>query len=457
MKINLNEFFLDFSGCLKGEFYGEFKSFKLDSREIKKGDIFIALKGSNFDGHDFVNQAVENGAIGVIVEKHVDLPLEIFQYIVPSTKGFLLALGQYARNKSEAKFIGITGSAGKTTTKEMVNLILKEKYNVAKTPGNLNTDLSLPIFLVDILKEKLDFVILEMGVQKKGDMDKLVEIAWPEISAILNIGESHTEFLKDREGVAKEKFKIVNKSELAILNLDNDLISMFGTNHNINKFFFGMDKRSDLSGEIINLAEDNMEVIVNYEGKKYRKTLPFSGSTFFYDMLAAVSVGINLGIDLDSSLNYVSRFIPLKGRGEIINLPKGIRIIDETYNSNPFSLEQSINRIKEHKDFLVMIIGDMLELGKNSQKLHEEAGEILASVKPDIVVGFGEYASFLKKGATLKGLKKVFDFNDRKMILNFLRSIAIPEKSIIFIKGSRGLKMEEFVEVFRERLYDGKN
>jgi UDP-N-acetylmuramoyl-tripeptide--D-alanyl-D-alanine ligase len=218
-----------------------------------------------------------------------------------------------------------------------------------------------------------------------------------------------------------------------------------------------MDKRSDLSGEIINLAEDNMEIVLSYKGKKYGKIFSFSGLTFFYDMLAAVSVGVNLGVDLDSSLDYVSHFIPLKGRGEIINLPRGIRIIDETYNSNPFSLEQSITRIKEHKDFLILIIGDMLELGENSQKLHEEAGEMLASVKPDIVVGFGEYASFLKKGATFKGLKKVFDFNDRTTVLNFLRSVAIPEKSIIFIKGSRGLKMEEFVEVFRERFYDGKN
>ena len=456
MKFNLNDLVLKIPGRLKGKLPVEFNSFKVDSREIIKGDIFIAIRGSNFDGHDFAKDAIKNGAVGIVVEKEVRVPSHLFQYLVPVTSDFLIALGEYARKINDAKFIGITGSSGKTTTKEMASLILQEKYNIFKTPGNLNTDLSLPIFMVDALKEKADFVIVEMGIQKEGDMDKLVRIVEPQISVILNIGESHVEFLKDRNGVAKEKFKIMNKSELSILNLDDDLISKLSKNYNIKKFFFGAKKRANLTGKIISFGENNMEVEVSYLGKKYKKIFSFSGFTFFYDMLGALSIGVNLGLELDESLDLVSNFSPIKGRGEIVMLPKNIRIIDETYNSNPFSLKQSIKKMERHKDFLIVIVGDMLELGENSPKIHEEAGRTISSVKPDVLIAFGKYAEFLKKGAAVSGLKNIFDFSDKTDVINFLKTIAIPENSIIFIKGSRGMKMEEFVENIKERFENGK-
>jgi len=173
-------------------------------------------------------------------------------------------------------------------------------------------------------------------------------------------------------------------------------------------------------------------------------------------MLGALSIGVNLGLDLDESLDLVSNFSPIKGRGEIVMLPKNIRIIDETYNSNPFSLKQSIKKMERHKDFLIVIVGDMLELGENSPKIHEEAGRTISSVKPDVLIAFGKYAEFLKKGAAVSGLKNIFDFSDKTDVINFLKTIAIPENSIIFIKGSRGMKMEEFVENIKERFENGK-
>jgi UDP-N-acetylmuramoyl-tripeptide--D-alanyl-D-alanine ligase len=455
MNLNLNGLFHNSYGRLIGRIPTNFNTFKLDSREIVEGDIFVAVKGSNFDGHDFAIDAIQRGAVGIIVEKKVNAPLAVFQYIVPSTNGFLLSLGEYARNINSAKFIGITGSAGKTTTKEMVYSILGEKFKVLKTPGNLNTDLSLPIFMFDILKEKAAFVIVEMGVQKEGDMDKLVKIVQPNVSVILNIGEAHLEFLKDRNGVAKEKFKIMNNSELSILNLDDDIINKLSMTYNAKKFFFGTVERADLIGKIVHLNENNMELAFTYLGKEYKKTFSFSGLTFFYDMMGALSVSVNIGMRLEDSLEFVSHFSPLTGRGKTITLANRIKVIDETYNSNPLSLRQSIKKLVDHKDFLVVIIGDMLELGENAKQFHKEAGEIVSYVKPDVLVIFGEYGEFLRKGAIDSGLKNVFCFKDKEKAILFLKTIAIPENSTIFIKGSRGMKMEDFIKAIKERFENG--
>jgi UDP-N-acetylmuramoyl-tripeptide--D-alanyl-D-alanine ligase len=440
-------------GKLIGKLPEKFKSFKIDSREINKGDIFVALKGANFDGHDFINNAIKNGAIGFVVEKNIEIPEDLFKYIVTSTSDFLLSIGLYARRLNDANFIGITGSAGKTTTKEMVYLVLSEKYEVVKTPGNLNTELSLPIFLVDILGEKRDFVIAEMGIQRVGDMEKLVKIINPHLSVILNVGDSHIEFLGDRECVANEKFKIINNNtELAILNYDDVLIRTLSNNYCIGKFFFGTDDRADLSGRITFMNEVSMEISLNYKGKLYSSKYNFSGTSFFYDILAAISVGINFNVNIIEALNLIKRFIPLKGRGEVIELPWGIKIIDETYNSNPFSLKQAIARVKNHEEYLIVIVGDMLELGEASPQLHRQSGGIIASVKPNKVIAFGKYSKFVLEGLNENGLRDVFGFEDRKMAIDFLNSIAIPEKSIIFIKGSRGINMEDFIEIVKKRL-----
>lgn len=448
---------MDLLFCSPGKLIGKlperFISFKIDSREINKGDIFVALKGANFDGHDFVNDAIKNGAIGFVVEKNIEIPEDLFKYIVTSTSDFLLSIGSYARRVNDAKFVGITGSAGKTTTKEMVYLVLSEKYKVVKTPGNLNTELSLPIFLVDILGEKRDFVIAEMGIQRVGDMEKLVKIISPHLSVILNVGDSHIEFLGDREGVANEKFKIINNSpELAVLNYDDVLIRTLSNNYCIDKFFFGADDRADLSGRITFMNEVSMEISLKYKGKLYSSKYNFSGTSFFYDILAAVSVGIKSDIDIADALNSIKHFIPLKGRGEILELPRGIKIIDETYNSNPFSLKQAIERVKNHKEYLIIIVGDMLELGERSPELHRETGDVISSVKPDSVISFGKYSKYVVESLKKNGLSNVFGFEDKKTITSFINCIAIPEKSIIFIKGSRGMNMEDFVEVFKKRL-----
>ncbi len=456
MEIKTEEIIQNTEGKWSNKWVNGFTHFSIDSRNIKNGSFFVALKGKHTDGHNFISDAVKNGAKGVAIQKECrNIPQDIFVYYVNSTKNFLTSLGELARKKVQGKVIGITGSAGKTTTKEMIRLVLKNKFCVASTQGNANTDLSIPLFLLNDTEGDEDFLVAEMGVQKKGDMGLLNAILQPDIAILLNVGESHLKFLESREGVAKEKFKLVElvreKRGNIILNGDNDLIRTFAGEQNINALCFGMKENNDIRGSIMKSTESAMEIRISYKNSYFSERFPFSGINFLYDILATVSLGLSLSIPIDESLFALKNFKPIKGRGAVMILNSGIKIIDETYNSNPLSLKISLAHLKNYKGGLIIIVGDMLELGEKAKVLHREAGANIAELNPNLLISIGQYADEVLDSAKENGVKRGFAFSDMEKAKAFVKRLEIPQNSVIFVKGSRGMKMEEIMGILKER------
>ncbi len=457
MKINLSELFSLYSGSVLGNLPLQYGRFVTDSRTVEKGDIFVTIRGNHVDAHDYVDSAIDRGAIGVIVDHFIELPSG-FQYVVGSTTDFLVFLGAFARKRASGQFVGITGSAGKTTAKEMLAEILSVKYRVTKTVGNMNTDVSLPIFMANSVNGDEDFVVVEMGVQRPNDMNRLLTIVEPDIGVVLNIGESHLEYLFSKNGVAREKFKLVEylakHNGTAFLNADDETILSLSEQFSLKKIFFGNSDSADVSGKIINMGNDAMEVLLHFSNQEYSAKLPFSGTHFLSDALAAISVGLDAKITIAEALLVLSTFSPLKGRGNTIKLSNEIVLIDETYNSNPLSLMKSLERLKGNGNHLVLILGDMLELGDEAVCIHRDVGKYIAHINPSALITFGLLAEEIAFSAKESGLNNVFSFTERDSFLRFLLTLEFSEKSIIFVKGSRGMKMEEFVEIISERLKD---
>jgi UDP-N-acetylmuramoyl-tripeptide--D-alanyl-D-alanine ligase len=456
MKINLSSFFESYGGRLIGDIAsGSYGKFVVDSREANRGDIFVAIKGNNTDGHNFVSDVIEKGALGVIVERAMNINRG-FQYIVESTNDFLAQLGSYARDNCKGVVIGITGSAGKTTTKEMIAHILSTKFTVSKAFANMNTDISLPLFLANDASCNSDFVILELGVQKPGDMDKLLKIAKPQKGVVLNIGESHLEYLRDKKGVLSEKFKLVLYIEqnggTVFLNADDEMIRSYKKELLLRKVYFGLEEDADVKGIIGNITPDSMKMVIEASGEKIEETFPFSGYSLAIDILAAIAVVIDSGFSLEDAIISLKTFKPIKGRGNVINLKKGITIIDETYNSNPLSVVKSLEGFKDRKGSkLILILGDMLELGNNSQFQHKKIGQFVSLLMPDILITYGNFSTEIANVARENKLNNVFSFTEKAQITEFLNKLEIFENSIIFVKGSRGMKMEELVETIVKR------
>ncbi|MGB9694451.1 MAG: UDP-N-acetylmuramoyl-tripeptide--D-alanyl-D-alanine ligase [Caldisericaceae bacterium] len=456
MKVDLSKFFNSYGGYLsKQPDFSKFGKFVIDSRNAQEGDIFVALKGNNTDGHKFVHEVIDKGVSGVIVEHKMEIE-HSFQYVVHSTTDFLIELGAYVRENFKGDFIGITGSSGKTTTKELLGLILSTKFSISKAFANMNTDISLPLFLINDADPDSDFVILELGVQKPGDMDRLLKISKPSEGIILNIGDSHLEYLKDTKGVLKEKIKlayfVASRGGKVFLNSDDHLLKSYGDKIVPEPIYFGLNGEAHVKGFVEDMSLGHMRMRFEKDLETVDEVFPFSGVNLAMDMLAAVALAAYSGFSLQDAVSPLKTFEPVKGRGNLINLAHNITLVDETYNSNPLSAVVSLEALKSRKDRkLVVILGDMLELGDESISGHAKVGKAILQLRPDILVTYGSFSKEIARIARDGGLENVFSFENRTEIMNFLKELEIFENSIIFVKGSRGMKMEEFVETIIER------
>jgi len=425
--------------------------FKIDSREIEENDVFIAIKGEKNDGHDFVSDAISRGAKGVVVERYVEVPENIFEFVVKDTKEFIRSLGTIGRSRIKGSVIGITGSAGKTTLKEAISLALSKKFSVLKPQGNLNTDLSLPLFLFNEVTSTEDFIVLEMGIQKPNDMDTLLKFVKPHYGIITNIGESHIEYLHSKEGVLKEKFKLVefvDKDGFSFLNGDDDLL--FSSSQRLkNKLLVGFLDRNNIKISS-NVRSNIMDINLLYEGRKFSFSLPYVGKQFAYTASLTFAVSFFFGVDPDYIVSALKEFKPYKGRYEVIKLGR-VTIIDDTYNSNPVSLRVALENLKAYKEPKVVILGDMLELGTESLNIHRSFGSLIDEVNPYLLVTYGNFSKVIFESTSLKSK---FHFENSSELQEFLNTFDFKEDSVILIKGSRGMKMEAFVEVLKGRFKD---
>ncbi|HHW68812.1 MAG TPA: UDP-N-acetylmuramoyl-tripeptide--D-alanyl-D-alanine ligase [Tenericutes bacterium] len=426
---------------INGEYNSEFKinKIKIDSRKIKNGDLFIAIKGKFKDGHNYINEAIEKGAAVVIVEEDISF-VNTITIKVNDTKKALLALATLIRNKNiNIPLIAITGSVGKTTTKELMYEILSSSYNVLKNEGNLNNHLGLPMTLLGYNNE--DVIITEIGMNHTGEVNNLSNCCKPDISIITNIGSSHIGNLGSKKNILKAKLEIIEGMNEGVLILNGDdrllkKINYINTNH-IDVLKIGTKGELDFKAYNIKTYFDKTKFEIDYAGNKYEFMFNIGGKHLLNNVLIAIYIGLLFDIDIQKIKEVVNNFKPVKSRMNII-LKNNNLIIDDCYNSSYESLKGVLKQIQLNKKHKILIIGDILELGKFSKKIHKKIGKILKRIKDKEVYLIGDNISCIKS-------KKYNHFNNVDDFIKYSENIKF-ENSLILLKASRSIGLDKVKE-----------
>lgn len=418
----------------------------IDSRVIKAGELFFAIKGKRTDGHYFVGEAVKKGAVAVIVDKKfriledqknreygVAFGDKVAFIGVDDTLKALGDLASWYRNLFSLPVIGITGSNGKTTTKELTAKCLGIRYQVCKSESSFNSLTGVPLSLFNLARNH-EVCVLEVGANQVGEIPRLASIINPKIAVITNIAPTHLENFKTVERVLEEKLALARASEVPILNADDTSLSRVQLK---GAFRFGIEK-GDLCAELV----------VPTNGTKFKVKgvlfeFPLSGIHQIYNALAALAVGIHFDLDLQEMSQVLREVKPLAHRDEVIEA-KGVKIIDSTYNANPVSLELALRELAKYKSAnrRVAILGDMLELGEDGYDFHIKIGKLLKGYGIDVIIGYGELARGYVEWSEVMGK---FYFDRMDVMKNELKNIIRPG-DVILIKGSRAMRMEEIVK-----------
>ena len=433
----------------------ECKSFSRDTRKLKKGDVYIGIKGETFDGSKFWRQALENGASCVIVE-NIDFTQEDKKEFegktiikVKNTLEALYNIARYKRSLYNIPVIAITGSVGKTSTKDIVANVVSQKYKTLKTIGNNNNNIGLPFTILRMQDEEA--MVLEMGMNHFGEISLLTSIAKPTICVITNIGTSHIGNLGSRENILKAKLEILegNQNPTVIINNDNDLLhKWYEENKNkINIKTYGIKEKSDLNANNIILNELSSKFSCNLDGKKEEINVPVGGEHFILNSLCAAVVGKILKIDNEKIVKGIESFELTKKRMDITELKNGVKIINDAYNASFESMRASLKVLSEFKENRkIAILGDMFELGDFSKDLHEKVGEEVSANKIDLLICSGENAKYIAKKAKEKmDSKNIYYLENKEDIIGLLEKIVKPG-DIILLKASNGMKFYELAE-----------
>ena len=421
----------------------------IDTRKITPGCLFICIKGERFDAHTFINEALEKGAAAVMISEDIAVNGPFVK--VEDTAGALLALSGYYRNKFNIPVVGLTGSVGKTTTKEFTYLVVNAKYNAIKTLGNLNNEIGLPQMLFQI-DNAVEAAVIEMGMNHFGEISRLANAARPTVGIITNVGVSHIENLGSREGILKAKLEILDglkEGAPLILNGDNDLLSTVKTDsHHV--YFFGIDCNADFKATDITEVDGNTEFTVKYFEKEQKIAIPLIGIHNVYNALAAFAAGYFLGVDPQAAADALSTYQP-EGMRQKSTVVKGITCIEDCYNASPDSMKaalQTLSRTKGNKK--IAVFADMLELGEYSKQAHYSVGEMAAQNKIDWLLCFGNDSKYTVEGAIANGLQNALLFDTKEALSDKIFELAESSDAIVF-KASRGMHLEDVITELYKR------
>jgi UDP-N-acetylmuramoyl-tripeptide--D-alanyl-D-alanine ligase len=431
---------------------GIFKDVKTDSRQVSPGTLFVAIPGAKVDGHDFIHIAEAQGAAGVVVSRSVDTALPTLQ-----VKDTVLALGQLAkayRQSFQIPMVAITGSAGKTTTKEMLTRILAEQGSVLSTRGNLNTEIGVPLTLLGLLPEH-QYAVVEMGARKQGDISYLMGLAKPSVSMITNAGIAHQEIFGSKAGIAKAKgeiFEYLQPKGTAIINADDEYanywrsllkadqpIITFGTD-------IGSTQRSTpthsvgVFGENIVLEPTLSQFVLNTDIGAVTIQLQTPGLHMVQNAIAAAAAARALSIPLLNIKTGLEKFLPVDGRLQFKKGLEGVSIIDDTYNANPVSMRAALAVLSQLPGKRIFVMGDMVELGEDSKKLHDDIGRDAKNLGIHKMFGVG----LMTTSAIQAFGQNAVHYANKSLLIEALKSDISPDTTIL-IKGSRFMRMEEVV------------
>ena len=420
----------------------EINFFSQDSRQMTNGGMYIPLKGERFDGHNFIESAFQTGAQAIISEKDVNYEDKIV-IKVKDTYQALKDMASYLRNHRPVKVVGVTGSVGKTSTRDMVYSVVKQKYKTLKTEGNYNNEIGLPLTILRYHDEEV--LVLEMGMNHLQEMSRLSMIARPDIACITNVGTAHIGELGSRENILKAKLEITDgmkEGSTLIINQDNDMLQTVELPH-LNVVRVGKGKEASIQASHIVLEETKSSFEVEYQGKKEIIEVPVQGEHNISNALIAIAVGIELNISLEDIKKGIQEFKLTKNRMDILE-KNHKTVIDGTYNASVDSMKSSIDVLANYKKRKVAILADMLELGDYSQQLHEEVGSYVASKGIDILVCVGKEAKYIYQKAK-ENMKDVYCFESNQEVIARLDEL-LKEDDVILVKGSHSMNLKEVVE-----------
>ena len=444
----------------KGELLREYENLQdtisaveTDSRSIHPGSLFIPLTGDRFDGHSFISAALKDGAAGCLTVREPEEYLPGKFYIrVADTQKALGDLARFYRHKFSIPCIGITGSVGKTTTKDMVATVLGERFNVLKTEGNFNNEVGLPLTLFR-LDSSIEVCVLEMGMNHFGEIDYLSSIAEPDVAVITNIGDAHIENLGSRANILKAKCEIfshMKDNSLAVLNGDDPLLRTLADKIPQRIIFSGSDDHADYMG--VNVVS-NGEKGISFTMKTPRSTIqvdvPALGSHMIYPVLTAAVIGEFFGMTAEEIAAGVKKFVPTKMRMNVIR-QGSITILDDSYNANPQSMRAALEVLAQSKSsYKAAILGDMFELGELGPTLHQSVGEYAGKAGIDCLIAVGELSKYIYEAAAASQIPDAY-YCETKEEAKTILPLAIRPGATILVKASRGMEFEELVRQIRK-------
>lgn len=418
-----------------------------DSRAVHEGALFIPLVGERFDGHVYLDSALENGAAGCLTAKEPEtLRPDKFYVKVEDTERALRDMAVAYKSRFKIPFIGVTGSVGKTTAKDMIASVLSVKYNVLKTEGNFNNNIGMPLTLLRLTSEH-QMCVLEMGMDKFGEIDYLAGAVKPDVGVITNIGDAHIESLGSRENIFKAKCEMlphIQKDGLLVLNGDDALLSTLRGKTDVDTVFCGegegMDYHATLTGGD-GVSHIDCHVTTPHMDREVK--IPALGEHMIYPTLIACAVAERMGMTPDEIAEGLTQFVPTRMRMNVLRRANQITILDDAYNANPQSMRAAISVLADSpRSWKVALLGDMLELGSFAPALHTGVGEYLGKAGIDCVVAVGPMAKHIAKGAESSGVAHVYYCETREKALPVLEQV-VKSDSAILVKASRGMKMEE--------------
>ena len=443
-KINLGEIFDDVDKSLI------VSGVTTDSRKISDGVLFVALKGEKFNGEDFVEESFRKGATAALVSKNFNREVEGVVIKVDDTLAAYQKIAAYWRDKFNIPIVAITGSTGKTTTKDLTAAVLSGLGKVLKTSANYNNEIGVPMTLLE-LNETHKAAVVEIGMRGLGQIESLAKIVKPNIAIVTNVNETHIELLGSMENIAKAKAELVQAVQpggAVILNVNNPYTAAMAklVKPGVKVFTHGIELDADLKANNIAVSSGTTDFDVNYHGQIYHFDLPIIGRHNVSNSLAATAAGLFVGLDFDKIRYGISTLVTTKMRFEVIHRD-GITIVNDAYNASPASMRAAIKTVSEiYDDRKIAVLGDMFELGDIAEKAHREIGAYLAENKFDILITVGKLAKFIAEGAKSAGMEKIFVTDTHEDAAKALHGI-LKYGDVILFKASHGMHLEKVIEL----------
>ena len=430
------------------------ESFSKDTRTIQNGDIYIGIKGENFDGNKFWKQALDNGAVGVIIQDVEVSTEELKNYKdktvikVEDTLKALYEIAKYKRSLYDIPVVAITGSVGKTSTKDIIASVVSTQYKTLKTEGNNNNNIGLPLTILKLKDHEA--LVVEMGMNHFGEISLLTDIAKPTFAVITNIGTSHIGNLGSRENILKAKLEILEGMKIPkiIINNDNDLLHNW-YNENSEKLeihTFGIENNSEVMGQDIKMKEESSEFTAVTDSKETNIKVPVGGEHFVYNALCAMTVGMVLNISVDKIQYGIESFELTKKRMDIKKLENGAMIINDAYNASFESMKVSLEFLANHTgERKIAVLGDMFELGEYSEELHRKVGKEVVKNNIDMLICAGENAKYIIEEAKKSSkIETYFMHNNEEIVENLSQKLR--KGDVVLVKASNGMKFFEICQ-----------